>query len=216
MDPFTAALIMGTGQLVANQQTKSSTARQMAFQEHMSNTAHQRQVRDLRAAGINPMLSAKLGGASTPQGASYTAQNIGGAAIQGYQMASSAKQAQAQTKYTSGAQTDATLAKAELDIVNADIARSSPKAVVSKIINAIEKGITGQRVTGAYAPFSELASLTIKKSGQYTSKGVGLEQKIEPMINRKLIKSVIEQAASAGIELPKIVIELLKENWKGM
>lgn len=47
----------------------SEAEKQREWQEYMANTEYQRAVADARKAGINPMLIAQQGGASTPSGA---------------------------------------------------------------------------------------------------------------------------------------------------
>lgn len=67
---------------LANEAQIASAREQMAFQEKMSSTAHQRQIKDLRDAGLNPILSAKYGGASTPSGAMAPIQSAAAAHTQ--------------------------------------------------------------------------------------------------------------------------------------
>ena len=96
------------GSYLGAEQTNKASAeqaqKQMDFQERMSSSAHQREVKDLIAAGLNPMLSAKLGGASSPAGAMAPVQNVLGqataSASQNYQLESQAKLIRAQETNT--------------------------------------------------------------------------------------------------------------------
>lgn len=71
---FIAAVGMAMSQNETNKQNKKNAREQMAFQERISSTAHQREVEDLKKAGLNPLLSANAG-ASSPTGAMSTDVN---------------------------------------------------------------------------------------------------------------------------------------------
>lgn len=93
------------GGLISAQSSRANADHAMDRQREMSDTAHQREVEDLKRAGLNPVLSAGGSGASTPTMASPEGPDLSGAVRSGINTALAHKNMKADLEYKE-AQTD--------------------------------------------------------------------------------------------------------------
>lgn len=85
------------GQHQANKSAQQMARESMNFQHRETSSAYQRGMADMRAAGLNPMLAYRQGGASSGSGASSTPLNEFSSALAVRQSLADIKQTEAQT-----------------------------------------------------------------------------------------------------------------------
>lgn len=74
--PIAAAAGTLIGGFAQNQAQAALSREQMKFQKEMRATQYQTAVKDMEAAGLNPMLAYQQGGAGTPSGSMADVQNV--------------------------------------------------------------------------------------------------------------------------------------------
>lgn len=167
--------------------------RQEQFQMEMANTAYQRAVKDMSAAGINPMLAAHVGGAAAPQGASPGSPGSFAPSPGGRINA-----------MTTAAQVEVAQATAEKLRADADLARASKDEVVERTpTHAANIALTKQKVNESIQVVEKLAQDT-RTSAQSERTSAAQQVMYE------------QQVENLKAELPKIaaMVQQLKAHTK--
>jgi len=213
-----AAAALGT-QWLAGKQSADQAESQRDWEENMSNSAYQRQVQDLAAAGLNPMLGFMKGsGASTPAGAagSVPHADIAGA------VSSAAGASKAAADIDLLRQQTATERERTRDVrLGADL-KAGPAAFSESISEDVKRGV--DTIRGGAASLSEGLSGLIESSAPSIERVLGsarasVTDSLEVLANlpkrtreklvsgaKSVVPTMVEQYGKYGKELRDAVI----------
>jgi hypothetical protein len=140
-----SALAIAGGSIAGSVVSGLFNARQASknrdFQERMSNTSYQRAVNDMRRAGLNPILAAKQGGASTPAGAMANMPDLGSSAASGMQAAIASEKLPFEVQKLD-AEVDKLVADTDVSVEQKDNIKQLTRKAWEDTNNAMKQGVS--------------------------------------------------------------------------
>ena len=173
------------GQMSTNAMNAKEAQKNRDWQKMMSDTAHQREVADLRAAGLNPILSGFGGsGASTGHGAQATMINPFQNASQDFHSAKRfydvEKKAIALQETMQEAQIGREKSQMELNIENMALAREQQKATTAQVLKTVQDTDTSR---------FQAAALAASAARDYALRGLHSAQALNVLADTDLKKA---------------------------
>lgn len=197
------------GTIYSARSAKAEAEKNRRFQAEMSDTAHRREVRDLMAAGLNPVLSANRG-ASSPSGAVADVPDLGDSASRSVASALAINQARAEISLTR-AQADREAATAEFTrMQSGEFGEGTQNRLRTLAANADVSELTAQerRQVLPIAIDRALAELDQTRSSARSLKAIARLNELRETgeVNMQELEKDLGEAGKAG----RYLLELLR------